>query len=423
MAVVFALVPAFAASRIDLADVLRELGGAAPTGRRRAARGGLVAVQVALATVLLIGAGLTLRSLRNAARVEPGFEPAGLIVASLSPGLPGYGPSELGPYFDRLLAGVSALPGVERAALASHLPLTFAINFLAVNREGDDGADSATWPVVDAAAVGAGYFETLRIPLVLGRSFGEHDIPGTPGVVLVNETLARSLWPGEPAVGHRVRVAGVEGPLEVVGVVRDGKYRTLGERPRPFLYLCLGQAPRGTETLIVRAEGDLRPLLPAVLDAARGLDPRVPVGRPTSVDEALAGVLLLPRAAATLLGSFGLVALLLAAVGIYGVVAFLAAGRTREIGLRLALGAGRGQIVRWLLRRGLTSVAVGLAAGLGAAASCSWALAGILYDIPPLDPLTFFGVAVVLALVAIGAAGLPARRAARLEPAAALRQE
>jgi ABC-type antimicrobial peptide transport system permease subunit len=239
----------------------------------------------------------------------------------------------------------------------------------------------------------------------------------------VNETLARRLWPGEPALGRRLRLAGAGGTVEIVGVARDGKYRTLGERPRPYLFLCLGQNPRGTLTLVVRADGDLRSLLPRILEVARQLDPQVPVGRPMALDEALGPVMFLPRAAASVLGAFGALALLLAGMGIYGVVAFIASGRVREVGLRMALGADRRQIVGWILGRGLRGVAIGVAAGLAMAAASTWALGGVLYEVHPDDPTTFIGVGLLLGLVALGAAFVPARRAARLEPSAALRHE
>lgn len=421
-AVLFALVPAIEASRIDLAGVLRELGGATPAGRAHRARGALVAVQVAISTLLLVGAGLALRSLWNASRVDPGFAAGGVAVATVSPDLAGYEAPALHTYFHRLADRVAALPGVRGVALASHLPLTFALNQLTVAAADRDG-DPETWPTTDGAVVGPGYFATLQTPLLSGREFSDRDVEGAPGIAVVNESLARRLWPGEPALGRRLRLAGADGTLEVVGVARDGKYRTLGERPRPFLFLCLGQSPRGTQTLVVRADGDLQGLLPRILEVARGLDPQVPVGRPTTLDEALGPVLFLPRAAASVLGAFGVLALVLAGLGIYGVVAFIANGRVREVGLRMALGADRGQIVGWILGRGLRAVAVGLAAGLALAAASTWALASVLYGIRPYDPPTFLGVGLLLALVAVGAAFLPARRAARLEPSAALRHE
>ena len=418
-AVVFALLPALDATRSDLAGMLREIGAGASAGSSRRLRATLVAAQVAVSVVLLAGTGVALRSLLHTTRADPGFDPAGVAVVTLSPDLLGYGGAEVEELFSRLRERVADLPGVRSAALASHLPLTGAINFGApVAPEGRDVQTSGTWPLVDFASVGPGYFETMRIPLVAGRPFAETDGPTAPAVAIVNETLARRLWPDSPALGRRLHDG-----AEVIGVARDGKYRTLGERPRPFLYTSLGQAPRGTCTLVVRTTGDPRPLLPAIRSVVRELDPRVPVSRPRTLAEAVAGALFLPRAGAALFGLFGALGLLLAAAGIFGLVAYLASARTREIGLRLALGASPGAILRWLLRRGLAPVAAGLAAGIAAAASAAWALSDVFTGVWPIDLPAVVAAASLLALVALAAALAPARFAANLDPASALRHE
>ena len=271
---------------------------------------------------------------------------------------------------------------------------------------------------VDFASVGSGYLETMRIPLVAGRSFTERDGPTAPRVVIVNETLAYRLWPDSQVLGRHL----ADGS-EVVGVVRDGKYRTLAERPRPFLYTSLGQDRRGTQTLVARTEGDPRPLLPAIRQAIRELDPRVPVSNPRTLAETVDDALFLPRATAGLLGFFGVLGLLLAAVGILGVIAYLASARTREIGLRLALGASRGAILRWLLRRGLAPVGVGLAVGVAVAVSAARGLSGFFTEVWPIDLHALLVAVSLLALAAVTAAFVPAWLAARLDPASALRHE
>ena len=271
---------------------------------------------------------------------------------------------------------------------------------------------------VDFASVGPGYFETMRIPLVAGRSFAEGDGPTAPRVVIVNETLANRLWPDSQVLGRHLGDGS-----EVIGVVRDGKYRTLAERPRPFLYTSLGQDRRGTQTLVARTEGDPRPLLPAIRQAIRELDPRVPVSNPRTLAATVADALFLPRATAGLLGFFGVLGLLLAAVGILGVIAYLASARTREIGLRLALGASRGAILRWLLRRGLAPVAAGLSFGVAAAVSAAWGLSGFFTGIWPIDLHALLAAVTLLALAAVIAAVVPVWLAANLDPASALRHE
>ena len=271
---------------------------------------------------------------------------------------------------------------------------------------------------VDFASVGSGYFETMRIPLVAGRSFTEGDGPTAPRVVIVNETLAYRLWPDSQVLGRHLGDGS-----EVIGVVRDGKYRTLAERPRPFLYTSLGQDRRGTQTLVARTEGDPRPLLPAIRQAIRELDPRVPVSNPRTLAGTVADALFLPRATAGLLGFFGMLGLLLAAVGILGVIAYLASARTREIGLRLALGASRGAILRWLLHRGLAPVAAGLAVGVAVAVSAAWGLSGFFTGIWPIDLRALLVAVSLLALAAGTAAFVPVWLAANLDPASALRHE
>jgi predicted permease len=415
-AVVFALLPALEATRSDAAAMLRDHGAAASNGSSRGLRETLVAVQVGVSVVLLAAAGVALRNLIHATRVDMGFDPERAAVVTLSPDLLGYRMDEAEALFTRVRHRVSELPGVRSVALASHLPLTAAINFGNVRPEGGD--TRAREMLVDFASVGPGYFETMRIPLVAGRPFTERDGPTAPRVVIVNETLANRLWPDSSALGRHLGDGS-----EVIGVLRDGKYRTLWERPRPFLYTSLDQDRRGTQTLVARTEGDPRPLLPAIQNAIRDLDPRVPVSNARTLAETVADALFLPRAAAGLFGFFGALGLLLAAVGILGVVAYLASARTREIGLRLALGASRGAILRWLLRRGLAPVAAGLAVGVAVAVSAAWSLSGFFTWIWPIDLHALLVAVSLLALAAITAGLVPVWLATSLDPASALRHE
>ncbi len=415
-AVVFALLPAVEATRSDLAAMFRGPGAAVSARGSRGLRETLVAVQVAVSVVLLAAAGVALRTLLDATRVAAGFDPEGAAVVTLSPDLLGYRVDDAEALFTRVRQRVSQLPGVRSVALASHLPLTAAINFGEVRPGGDD--PSARETLVDLASVGSGYFETMRIPLVAGRAFAESDGPTAPRVVVVNETLARRLWPDSRALGRRL----ADGS-EVIGVVRDGKYRTLAERPRPFLYTSLGQDRRGTRTLVARTEGDPRPLLPAIGRAVRDLDPRVPASSPRTLAGTVTDALFLPRATLGLLGFFGVLGLLLATVGILGVIAYLASARTREIGLRLALGASRGAVLCWLLRRGLAPVAAGLGVGVALAVSAAWGLSGLFAGIWPIDLLALLVAVSLLGLAAATAGFVPAWLAASLDPASALRHE
>ncbi len=367
-----------------------------------------------------------MRSLRNAHRVDPGFDPRGVLVATFAPRLQGYTQEETEGFCRRLIERVRALPGVESAALASHLPLSVEIAFDRVATAA--AAEPAErWPAVDSALVDPGYFETLRIPLVHGRTFNDGDRTGGPLVAVVNRTLAARFWPGEAAVGKRLQVAGVGAGYEVVGVVRDGKYRTLGEAPRPFLYRVLtqnrwrqlgktGEITTGSETLVARTRG----AAPAALAELRRA---VREARLETLEETLGVALFLPRAAAALFALFGLLGLLLAALGIYSLMAYAAGQRYREIGIRMVLGASRRDVVRLVLRRGLGLSLLGIAAGLAAAAATTRMLRAVLYGVSPTDVATFFAVTAFVAIVALAASYLPARRAARFDVPTALRHE
>jgi len=427
------LAPALSAARGDLSVLLRE--GAPTAGSRAQHRlGGLLVVaQVALCCVLLVGTGLAVRSLRNAHHLDPGFDRRGVLVATLAPQLQGLTHAETEAFFGRLIDRVRALPGVESAALASHLPLSVEIAF-------DRVATTATtereelWPTVDSALVDPGYFETLRIPLLHGRTFNGGDRADAPLVAVVNRSFAEHFWPGQEAVGRRLRIAGVDAAYEVVGVVRDGKYRILGEAPRQFLYRVLtqnrwrrmgktGEITTSSETLVARTQGAAPAALSDLRRAVREVGPRVAVARLATLDQALGAALFLPRAAAALFALFGFLGLLLASLGIYSLMIYAVGQRYREIGVRMVLGATRRDIVRLVLRRGLGLGAVGIAAGLGAAAATTRTLAAVLYGVSSADVDTFLAVGVFLALVALAASYLPARRAARFEMSKALRHE
>ncbi len=427
------LTPALAAARGDLSVLLREGAPTAGSRTQRLLGGFLVVAQVALCLVLLVDTGLAVRSLRNAHRLDPGFDPHGVLVATLAAGLQGSTHAETEGFFRRLIERVRALPGVESAGLASHLPLSVEITFERV-------ATAATavpmerWPRVDSALVDPGYFETLRIPLLHGRSFNAGDRADAPLVAVVNQSFAARFWPGQEAVGRRLQVAGVDVGYEVVGVVRDGKYRTLGEAPRPFLYRGLaqnrwrrmgktGEITTGSETLVARTRGAAPAALTELRRLVRELEPRIAVARLETLEETLGVALFLPGAAAALFALFGLIGLLLATLGIYSLMAYAVAQRYREIGIRMVLGARRRDVVRLVVRRSLGLSLLGIAAGLAAAAASTRALAALLYGVSPTDASTFLSVAGFVALVALAASYLPARRAACFDMSQALRHE
>lgn len=432
-ALVFGLAPALASARTDLAAALR---GTAVTLRRRRWTDVFVVAQVALSLALLLGAGLAIRSMANAFRIDPGFAGRGVVVASLGPRLQGYSTARTEELYRRLINRVRALPGVESAGLVSHLPLTFEVRFEEIAPLDDAGSRPPPEALrrVDAATAGPGYLETLRVPLLSGRAFEERDTAGAPRVAIVNRALARRLWPGAAAVGQRIAVAGSDDAYEVVGVVGDGKYRTLGEPSRPFLYLAFdqggwtrsgrsGEISTGTETLVARVEGAPEPALAALRRTIRELDDELALSRLSTLESALGPAFALPRVAAAVSALFGVLALALAATGIYGVTAYAVSRRTRELGLRRALGARHADVLGLVLRDALRLTLAGVAVGWAGALAAGRALEAFLYGVTAADAATWAAVSLLLVAVALAASWLPARRAARVEAWTALRHE
>jgi predicted permease len=414
---------------------MRDGGPALPLGRRRASRGAVV-VQIAVSLVLLVAAGLCLRSMWSAREADLGFDPGGAVVATFAPHLQGYDRNEADRFYRSLLAQVRALPTVEAAGLASHLPLTFELRSDRV-RAAEAGEDDAMR--VDSALVGFDYFAAMGIQMLEGLGLLEDPVlPGRRGdrerEVVINTALARRVWPEGGALGQRLVVEGLDGSREVVGIVETGKARTLGEAPRPFLFRPFEterggggggalQVASGTVTLVVRAEGDLSAAMAAVQRSVRELDPQIATSRLTTLDAAVAPALLLPRAAAALFGLFGVLGLVLAAVGTYGLMAHATGARRHEIGIRLAIGASRGEVESLLVREGVRLAVVGIGCGLILSAFLGRFLEPILFGVDATDPIALAVPALVLFAVATAASYLPAHRAARVEASAALRYE
>jgi predicted permease len=417
----FGLAPALHAVRRDVVPVLKE-GTARNPARRFGLRTIFVTAQIACSTLLLIGAGLFMRSLQNASAIEIGFNPANIAVTSLNPAVVGYDEARGRSLYDDVLERVTTLPGVQSTSLAMAVPLNLFSSRRGTFVEGYQprpGEDMETALNI----VSPQYFETMQIPIVRGRSFTEADRPGAPPVIIVNEAFAERYWPGIDPLGKRVG-NGPDGPFrEVIGVTRTGKYNTLAEEPLPYLYLPLRQQYNAALTLHVKTAGDPASMLPSIRDAIRRVDRTVPIFDPRTMDEQMGLPLLPARAAGTVLGAFGLLALLLASVGIYGVMAYSIAQRTREIGVRVALGAVRRDVLRLILGHAVRLIATGLLIGVSAAVALARFVAFLLYGITPSDPIAFTGAIVILIITGLVACYLPASRAMRIDPVRALRSE
>jgi predicted permease len=426
------LMPALAASRPDLVGSLKDDAGAAIAGNARGwggrLRGSLVIAQVALSLLLLICAGLFLRSLRNASSIDPGFDADNLLALSMDLRLQGYDESKGRDFIDQLLDRVRALPGVVSASLTDQLPLGLDGARRGITIEGYT-AQPGESTEINSSFVAPGYLETLRIPVLQGRTFQQQDKANAPGVMLINEAFARRYWPGQQPLGKRIQMgvvrSGVNNApyLTVIGVVKNGKYQTLGEEATPFIYLNLAQTYGSAPTLIVRTQGDPLASLPAVRSEVAALDKNLPLFNVKTMRQHLGLALLPARLAGTVLGIFGLLALILAAAGIYGVMAYSVAQRTREIGIRMALGANARDVLRLVVRQGMAPVLIGMAIGLGAALALTQLLKSLLFGVSATDPVTFVVIVLLLAAVAMLACWIPARRATKVDPMVALRQE
>jgi macrolide transport system ATP-binding/permease protein len=415
--VVFGLVPALQATSPALVPALK---GDSPRGSRSRASRLLVVGQVALSLVLLIAAGLFVRSLAAAMDIEKGFDESNLLLGTVDPGLQGYDRARAETFYTTLTQRLSAHPGVDAVALAEMVPLVPGEQQRGVSVPGHEPAPGENMNF-DYNIITPGYFAALRIPLLRGRGFGARDEANAPAVVVINESFAGRFWPGEDPIGRTVVVTNRE--HTVIGVVPTGRYRTLAEAPLPFYYLAHAQWWNWQMTVHVRTSGDPAQFASTLRAAVHALDPDLPLADVRTMTESL-GVTLLPaRLAGIVLTAFGLLGLALAAVGIYGVMAYSVAQRTREIGIRMAVGAARGQVVGALMRQGLVLVAVGAALGL-AGGWAAWRLVrGMLHGATTPDLLTFTAVPVLLTAVAALAIWIPARRAAGIDPVTALKLE
>ena len=422
---VFGLVPALQSSSNQTINALKEEGrsgsGGRTTGRLRSV---LVVAQVAVCLVLLVAATLFLRSFMAAQTLSPGFDASHVVTASMDMFPSGYTGDRHRQFQRRAIEQVSAIPGVQSASFGSRLPLGFGgNNSTGIGVEGYVPRENEEI-VINYSTVGPKYFATMGIPIREGREYNDTDTLQSPRTLVINEAMARRYWPQGNALGGKIRL----GPnlAEVIGVVADSKYSSINERPLPQLFFPMSRSETSTLRLFVKTSGDPGPKVADVRNAIRGIDANLPVYDARTLTEHMQVAVFAQRMAANLLGAMGVLALLLAAIGLYGVMAYAVSQRTQELGIRLALGASPGSLLSMVVRQGMTLTVIGLAIGLTLALGAFGSIGAVrtlLPGISPLDPITFVAVPVVLGMIALLASWIPGRRAGRVDPLVALRYE
>jgi predicted permease len=419
----FGLAPAIRASRPDLVRSLKDKEVELGAGHRRfGLMNVLVMSQVAVSLLLLLSAGLFVRSLGQAQRIDPGFETTNAAILTMSLGLGGKSEDEGYLFLREFQERLAARPDVRAVAIAERVPLGVAIHTEGIYVEGYPIPPGDDEVEVDYAVVGPGYFQTLGIPLLRGRAFTEADDEAAPRVVVVSEAMAIEFFGTREVVGKRFRVGGADGiAVEVVGVARDTKVRTLGERPRPFIYAAFAQDYAEIVGVVAASVGEPTALLEAMRNQLRAMDPDIPIFDAKTMPQHLGIMLFAPRMGAALLSVFGVLAMVLATLGLYGVVAFAVSQRRHEMGIRIALGARTDQVVKLVVTKGMALVAVGFAMGMILALVATRPLGKLLYGVGTSDPITFVGVGLFLAGITFIASYVPARRAANVDPMVALK--
>ena len=432
-AVLFGLVPALQASQVDVTDSLKEGGRGATSGHGRRLRSAFVVVEVALAFVLLIGAGLLLKSFDRLLAVDPGFRSESILTFGLQ--LPGSTYSEdhlrVG-FYEELVGKLSGMPGVQAAGGIAFLPMNGLGAATSFRVEGLPVPERGQSPVTDVRWVTGDYFDVMGIPVLKGRTFDSRDVREASNVVVVNETMARTFWPetfqpggvsGDPLDRGLFISWDRDTPERVIGVVGDVKLTSLDGNVRPTIYWPHARVPEGFMTMVVRTTGAPGSLAAAAVAQVRSIDPNLPVSPARAMTEVIADSVAQPRLTMVLLAIFAGIAMLLAAVGLYGVVSYTVAQRTHEIGLRMALGARRTQVLGMVLAQGSVLVGAGILVGIAAALMVTRLMASLLFGVSASDPATFIGIAVGLGVVALAAIYVPARRATIVDPMEALRYE
>jgi predicted permease len=434
--ILFGLAPALRASRLDLVPALKDESFTLDERTRHfSLRNILIVAQVALSLILLIAAGLFLRSARQAQAIDPGFAADKVLVASLNINLLRYTRAQGREFYRQVIERVEAVPGVQSASLARVVALSGGNSVRSLLIEGRAGPDNQfrsegggirtdKTNSISTNVIGLNYFQTMSIALVRGRDFTPQDAEDRPRVVIVNEAFVQQHFADQEALGKRVSFSGTQGPWqEIIGVVRDSKYLTLSEEATPVAYLSLGQNHETGMTLHVRVAGEPSSVIAAVRHEVQALEKNLPVTNVTPLIDVVNDSLYAARMGAMLLGVFGGLALLLAAIGLYGVMSFSVSRRTREMGIRMALGAQARDVFKLVLKEGMALVLIGVVFGLLAAMLLTRLLTSFLYGISATDAMTFTGIPVILAAVALVACTLPARRATKVDPLVALRHE
>ena len=423
--VVFGLIPALQASRPDLVTELKERAGSEVfSGRKFGVRSAFVTLQFALSLVALIGAGLFLVSLRNAQKIEPGFDTHNLGMLSFDLGALNYEQPRMREFQRRAVEATQSLPGVNSVTLSTNVPL-FGGTAIArsVFPEGEEGTSTRNGILSQTDNIAPDYFQTMGIPILRGRQFDSSDREDSPKVAVINEAAAKRFWPNQDAVGKRFKFFGLDYYVQVVGVAHDAKYNTLGEEPTPYMYLPLIQTPSPALTLFFRTSGDPKIVLPSLRERVQALDRNLPLTNVWPIGEVISQALWAAMFAAGLLSIFAALAMVLAAIGVYGVVAYSVGQRVREIGIRMALGARREDILKMIVRQSSVSLIAGLGLGFVVAFALARMITGLLYGVSPGSPVPFALLPAALALVGLIATYIPARRATKVNPIIALRQE
>jgi putative ABC transport system permease protein len=422
--IVFGLAPALQASKLDLNESLKEGGRTSGGSSRRGLRSALVVAEVALALVLLVGAGLMIKSFMRLLDVRPGFEPQNLLTMQLAlPEARYANDAQVLAFYGQLEERLKAQPGVEGIGFINSLPMSGSGGTSTFVFEGRPAPPAGQYPEANYRIASLDYFSTMKIPLARGRNFNAQDRSDAPGVVIINETLARLYFQNEDPIGKRLLRPDGTNPREIIGVVGDVKHFGLEDEAEAYIYLPLAQNACGSLALALRSAVDPQQMAALVRREVSALDRDQPVVDIKNMEQRIAEMMSPRRLTVFLLGIFASVAMVLAAVGIYGVIAYSVTQRTHEFGIRLALGAQRGDIIRLVIGQGMWLVIIGLAVGLAGAFVVTRLLESLLFQVKPGDPLTFAAVAALLSTVALLACYIPARRATKVDPMIALRYE
>jgi predicted permease len=422
--ILFGLIPALQASKVNLSDALKEGGRSSGWSGHNRLRNLLLVSEVALALALLIGAGLMLRSFIRLMSVDPGLDPRNVLTVDIRLSRNKYSRPQQAAFFQQLLERLRALPGIQAAGVVYPMPLSGMEENAGFNIEGQPPPAAGEQRTAGPRGVSPGYFKAQGIQLLKGRVFTESDGGDTPPVVVINEAMARRYWPNQDPIGRRISFDRRNGqPVwrEVAGVVKSVRHMALEEEPRPEIYIPFTQYPLAFMTLVARTDGAPLNFVAAVRGQVQAVDKDQPISNVRTMEERLAGAVSQRRYDLILLAIFAGLALSLAAIGIYGVMSYLIAQRTHEIGVRMALGAQTGDVLRLVIGQGMALTLTGVLIGLITAFGLTRLLRNLLFDLSATDPLTFFATALILALVALVACYLPARRAMKVDPIAALR--